>query len=105
MGDRRPAVCALFSSRSEGLVVYQGEPRNYLICPSLPLPFQDAIRRLGGLVCDGEKVTDIKPGRPVTVRSASRTYRAKSLIITAGPWTNRLLRPLGMELPLQVRGG
>ncbi|EFB26115.1 hypothetical protein PANDA_000095, partial [Ailuropoda melanoleuca] len=63
---------------------------------------QDAIRCLGGLVCDGEKVTDIKPGRPVTVRSASRTYRAKSLIITAGPWTNRLLRPLGIELPLQT---
>lgn len=63
---------------------------------------QDAIRRLGGLVCDGEKVTEIKPGLPVTVTSTSGSYQAKSLIITAGPWTNRLLRPLGIELPLQT---
>ncbi|XP_027481270.1 peroxisomal sarcosine oxidase isoform X1 [Zalophus californianus] len=63
---------------------------------------QDAIRRLGGLVRDEEKVMEIRPGRPVTVRSTSRSYQAKSLIITAGPWTNRLLRPLGIELPLQT---
>ncbi|XP_039109482.1 peroxisomal sarcosine oxidase [Hyaena hyaena] len=63
---------------------------------------QDAVRRLGGQVCDGEKVMEIKPGRPVTVKTTSRSYQAKSLIITAGPWTNRLLRPLGIELPLQT---
>lgn len=56
-------------------------------------------------MCDGEKVMEIKPGRPVTVKTMSRSYQTKSLIITAGPWTNRLLRPLGIELPLQVRGG
>ncbi|XP_034883574.1 peroxisomal sarcosine oxidase isoform X1 [Mirounga leonina] len=63
---------------------------------------QDAIRRLGGLVRDGEKVMEIRPERPITVRSTSRSYQAKSLIITAGPWTNQLLRPLGIELPLQT---
>lgn len=55
-------------------------------------------------MCDGEKVMEIKPGLPVTVRTTSKRYQAKSLIITAGPWTNQLLRPLGLELPLQVRG-
>ncbi|XP_047689124.1 peroxisomal sarcosine oxidase isoform X2 [Prionailurus viverrinus] len=63
---------------------------------------QDAIRHLGGLVCDGEKVMEIKPGFPVTVKSTARSYQAKSLVITAGPWTNQLLRPLGIELPLQT---
>ncbi|XP_044104212.1 peroxisomal sarcosine oxidase [Neovison vison] len=63
---------------------------------------QDAIQRLGGLVRDGEKVEEIKPGQPITVRSTSRSYQARSLIITAGPWTNRLLRPLGIELPLRT---
>ncbi|XP_006891035.1 PREDICTED: peroxisomal sarcosine oxidase [Elephantulus edwardii] len=63
---------------------------------------QDAIRQLGGIVQDGEKVLEIKPGLPVTVRTTSRSYQAKSVIITAGPWTNRLLRPLGIQLPLQT---
>ncbi|DAA18962.1 TPA: peroxisomal sarcosine oxidase [Bos taurus] len=63
---------------------------------------QDAIRQLGGIVHDGEKVVEIKSGLPVMVKTTSRSYQAKSLIITAGPWTNRLLRPLGAELPLQT---
>ncbi|XP_008062382.1 peroxisomal sarcosine oxidase [Carlito syrichta] len=63
---------------------------------------QDAVRQLGGMVHDGEKVLEIKPGLPVTVKTTSRSYQAKSLVITAGPWTNQLLRPLGIELPLQT---
>lgn len=68
----------------------------------LGLPFQHMICQLGGTVCDGEKVVDITPGLPVTVKTTSKSYQAKSLVITAGPWTNRVLRPLGIELPLQV---
>nr|KAF6458156.1 pipecolic acid and sarcosine oxidase [Rousettus aegyptiacus] len=63
---------------------------------------QDAIRQLGGIVRDGEKVMEIKPGLPVLVKTTSESYRAENLIITAGPWTNQLLRPLGIELPLQT---
>ncbi|XP_012581552.1 PREDICTED: peroxisomal sarcosine oxidase [Condylura cristata] len=63
---------------------------------------QGAIRQQGGTVCDGEKVMEINPGLPVRVKTTSRSYQAKSLIITAGPWTNRVLRPLGVELPLQT---
>lgn len=101
---RRSRACPLFSALSEGFFVHQGEPHIKMILPSLFLPFQDAIRKLGGIVHDGEKVVEIKPGLPVTVKTTSRSYQAKSLIITAGPWTNRLLRPLGAELPLQVGG-
>ncbi|XP_077021479.1 peroxisomal sarcosine oxidase isoform X2 [Tamandua tetradactyla] len=63
---------------------------------------QDRVRQLGGKVHDGEKVIEIKPGLPVMVQTISRSYQAKSLVITAGPWTNRLLRPLGIQLPLQT---
>ncbi|XP_074121665.1 peroxisomal sarcosine oxidase [Sminthopsis crassicaudata] len=63
---------------------------------------QDLIRQLGGVIHDGEKVVEIKPGFPVTVTTTIRTYQAKSLIITAGPWTNQLLLPLGIQLPLQT---
>ncbi|KAM6175336.1 peroxisomal sarcosine oxidase [Erethizon dorsatum] len=63
---------------------------------------QDAILWLGGTVHDGEKVTEIRPGLPVIVKTTSRSYHAKSLVITAGPWSNKLLQPLGIELPLQT---
>ncbi|KAJ8368404.1 hypothetical protein SKAU_G00084320 [Synaphobranchus kaupii] len=63
---------------------------------------QEVFRRLGGVIKDGEKVTDIKPGTPVTVTTASGTYRAKSLVITAGAWANTLLSLTKLRLPLQV---
>ncbi|XP_061074087.1 peroxisomal sarcosine oxidase [Conger conger] len=63
---------------------------------------QEVFRRLGGVIRDGEKVIDIKPGTPVTVTTASRIYRAKSLVITAGPWANILLSHTNLHLPLQV---
>ncbi|MEJ1286665.1 pipecolic acid oxidase [Cricetulus griseus] len=63
---------------------------------------QHVICQLGGTVCDGEKVVEIRPGLPVTVKTTLKSYQANSLVITAGPWTNQILRPLGIELPLQV---
>ncbi|EHB13329.1 Peroxisomal sarcosine oxidase [Heterocephalus glaber] len=63
---------------------------------------QDAIHQFGGTVKDGEKVMEIIPGLPVRVKTTCRSYQAKSLVISAGPWTNQLLQPLGIELPLQT---
>ncbi|XP_044849190.1 peroxisomal sarcosine oxidase isoform X1 [Mauremys mutica] len=63
---------------------------------------QDGFRRRGGALRDGEKVTDIKPGVVVTVTTSRGVYQAKSLVITAGPWANKLLAPLGLQLPLQT---
>ncbi|XP_044849191.1 peroxisomal sarcosine oxidase isoform X2 [Mauremys mutica] len=63
---------------------------------------QDGFRRRGGALRDGEKVTDIKPGVVVTVTTSRGVYQAKSLVITAGPWANKLLAPLGLQLPLQI---
>ena len=56
----------------------------------------------GGDICDGEAVTDILPGTTVTIVTDKETYKAKSLIVAAGPWTSKLLQPLGLTLPLTV---
>lgn len=56
-----------------------------------------------GVIKDGEKVIDITPGAVVTVTTGSGVYRGRSLVITAGPWANRLLTHTGLQLPLKVR--
>ncbi|KAJ7990679.1 hypothetical protein DPEC_G00302900 [Dallia pectoralis] len=63
---------------------------------------QDLFQKLGGVIKDGQKVIDITPGSVVTVTTTSGVYRAKSLVITAGPWANTLLSYTGLQLPLQV---
>ncbi|XP_048822648.1 peroxisomal sarcosine oxidase [Lagopus muta] len=62
---------------------------------------QDAFRRRGGTVRDGEKVLRIDPGAVITVTTAAGLYRAPRLIIAAGAWTNAVVAPLGLRLPLQ----
>lgn len=45
---------------------------------------------------------DIKPGPIVTVSSSAGVYQAKSVVITAGPWANKLLTHTDLQLPLEV---
>ncbi|XP_061734345.1 peroxisomal sarcosine oxidase-like [Nerophis ophidion] len=63
---------------------------------------QGQFEKLGGVLKDQEKVTDIKPGPMVTVTTSAGVYQAKSVVITAGPWANRVLLHTGIQLPLQV---
>nr|XP_057935144.1 peroxisomal sarcosine oxidase [Doryrhamphus excisus] len=63
---------------------------------------QDQFQKLGGVIKDQEKVTDIKPGPTVTVTASAGVYRAKGVVITAGPWAKTLLAHVGVQLPLQV---
>ncbi|XP_029373811.1 peroxisomal sarcosine oxidase [Echeneis naucrates] len=63
---------------------------------------QAQFQKLGGIIRDKEKVMDIKPGPVVTVSTSAGVYRAKRLVITAGPWTNRLLSHTDLQLPLEV---
>ncbi|XP_045580625.1 peroxisomal sarcosine oxidase isoform X1 [Salmo salar] len=63
---------------------------------------QGQFQKLGGVIKDGQKVIDITPGSVVTVTTVSGVYRAKRLVITAGPWANTLLSHTGLQLPLQV---
>ncbi|KAG7235161.1 hypothetical protein INR49_003147 [Caranx melampygus] len=62
---------------------------------------QSQFQKLGGVIRDQEKVMDIKPGPVVTVSTSAGVYRAKRLVITAGPWVNRLLSYTGLQLPLE----
>ncbi|TRY86470.1 hypothetical protein DNTS_021043 [Danionella cerebrum] len=65
-----------------------------------------AVQRLfkasGGVIADGQRVTSITPGEVVTVATSSAVYRAKSLVITAGAWANRVLKHTQLQLPLKV---
>ncbi|XP_008306884.1 peroxisomal sarcosine oxidase [Cynoglossus semilaevis] len=63
---------------------------------------QRQFEKLGGIIRDKEKVIDIKPGPVVTVSTTAGVYQAKSVVITAGPWANKLLAHTGLQLPLQV---
>ena len=56
----------------------------------------------GGVVKDNQKVTNITPGEVVRVQTETAVHLGKKVIITAGPWANLLLNPLGINLPLQV---
>ncbi|XP_061136038.1 peroxisomal sarcosine oxidase isoform X1 [Syngnathus typhle] len=63
---------------------------------------QEQFQKLGGVIKDQEKVTDIKPGLTVTVSTSEGVYQAKGLVITAGPWTSKLLANIDLHLPLEV---
>ena len=52
---------------------------------------------------DCHKVTEIVPGESVTtVRTIHGDFMARRVIITAGPWTPKIMRKLGVELPIVV---
>ncbi|CAH1801613.1 unnamed protein product, partial [Owenia fusiformis] len=56
----------------------------------------------GGTLKDGVAVSGIRPGNTIHVSTSKGVYRCKQLVITAGPWTSKLLKPLGLHLPLQL---
>lgn len=63
---------------------------------------QDQFEKLGGVIRDNEVVTGVEPGAVVTVTTAARVYRAKSVVITVGAWANKVLAQTGLQLPLEV---
>lgn len=102
LADRALRAVQVGAAAGTGMGDTEGVPS-----PSLHpiLPTQDAFRRCGGTVRDGEKVLRIDPGAVITVTTAAGLYRAPRLIIAAGAWTNAVVAPLGLRLPLQVRAG
>ena len=58
-------------------------------------------RRRGARLVEGTAVTHVRSdGAGVEVTAGSRVYRAARAIVTADAWTNTLLEPLGLRLPL-----
>ena len=57
----------------------------------------------GAIVHEHDPVLQIEPdGAGVNVRTAQGAYRADRVILAAGSWTQPLLSPLGIDLPLTV---
>lgn len=56
----------------------------------------------GGTLHDSERVLDIQPGPIIYIKTTKNCYKAKSVIITAGPWVNSILKPLGVQIPITV---
>lgn len=80
------------------------EPRSGLIQADLALKaLQEQFVEFGGTLHDAEKVLDIQPGFIISIKTNKNSYRAKRVIITAGPWTNNVLRPLGIQIPLSLQ--
>ncbi|XP_073257714.1 peroxisomal sarcosine oxidase-like isoform X2 [Porites lutea] len=79
------------------------EPKSGLIQADLALKaLQEQFVEFGGTLHDAEKVLDIQPGSVINIKTNKNSYRAKRVIITAGPWANNVLRPLGIQIPLSV---
>ena len=47
-------------------------------------------------------MTNIIPGDVVTVKTTNGDFTAKKVIITAGPWTPKIMKQLRVELPVVV---
>ena len=56
----------------------------------------------GGVLLDHHCVTEIIPGDTVTVKTDKREFRAKKIVITAGPWAPKIMEKLGIQLPFKV---
>lgn len=57
----------------------------------------------GARLVDGAEITSIREtGGEVEVVAGGTAYRAESLVVAAGGWTNRVLAPLGVQFPLDV---
>jgi glycine/D-amino acid oxidase-like deaminating enzyme len=63
--------------------------------------FAAAARQGGAEICPGEAALEIvtEAGRIAGVRSEKRFVKCDKVIVAAGAWSARLLRPLGIDLP------
>ena len=62
-----------------------------------------AARALGATLRDNAPVTNLQAnGDTIELEAGGQRYRAKKLVIAAGPWSDRALKPFGVKLPLEV---
>jgi sarcosine oxidase len=64
---------------------------------------QRAARAFGAVLRDRTPVTAIAgDGMHVEIEAGGERYRARHLVVAAGPWTDRALAAFGLRLPLEV---
>ncbi|XP_076338203.1 peroxisomal sarcosine oxidase-like isoform X1 [Tachypleus tridentatus] len=62
---------------------------------------QTLFKQSGGIIHDSCPVVNIWPGRIVTVVTSKGSFRTSSVVVCAGPWTNKVLHHLELVLPLK----
>lgn len=65
--------------------------------------FQEIFLQKGGQIRENEKLVDINTGNIVRIATSNGVYWCKSLIICGGPWTNKILSLINLQLPLYPR--
>lgn len=92
-----------FKVREDYVALY--EEQAGILAPELAISaFLNQAAKLGAHIHFNEPVEDFKilsAGNSVDVITAKDTYSASRLIITAGPWTERLLAEVGVFLKVQ----
>lgn len=67
------------------------------------MAMQHMARAHGAQLKELTPVTSIKPQEgSVTIETPSGTFSAKKIILATDAWTNELVAPLGVEIPLQI---
>ncbi|XP_072033492.1 peroxisomal sarcosine oxidase-like [Amphiura filiformis] len=64
--------------------------------------FQEQFKKFGGIIHDEEGVIEVIPGDIITVTTNKGQYRTKRLVLAVGPWASKMLKPLGLNFPLQI---
>ena len=64
--------------------------------------FQKVFKEYGGIIHEKEKVLNITPGELVVVKTDKAEYKCSKIVITVGAWASKMLKPLGLHLPIQV---
>ena len=63
---------------------------------------QSLFVQAGGTLLDRHEVTGIVPGQMIKVETIKGTFMSKKVVVTAGAWTNKVLKKTGLTLPLRV---
>lgn len=67
------------------------------------MAMQNLARENGAQLKELTPVTSITPQEgSVTIETPSSTFSAKKIILTTDAWTNELIAPLGVKIPLQI---
>ena len=65
-----------------------------------------SVKLKGGIINDNEKFLKLeessKKGTFVKITTNKGLYSTKKVVLTCGSWINKLIKPLGIEYPLQV---
>ncbi|GFO32704.1 peroxisomal sarcosine oxidase [Plakobranchus ocellatus] len=72
-----------------------------LMADKILLAMRKSFLSHGGTLRDGERLEQIVPGETIEVQTNKGRHRGKSLILCCGPWTNQVLAPLNLRLPLK----